>query len=92
MKTLIIYDNEGKVFSEVAGEYTIPKGGVQFLEAEVPVKKHVVGVDVSVTPHQVILEDIPKSDVEVLEDRVLQQEQAIFELAEMLAMGGMGNG
>lgn len=70
MNTLIIYDNEGKIFSQVTGDYLIPQGGVQFLEVEVLEGKQITGVDTSVTPHQTILEDILPTQVEILETQV----------------------
>ena len=36
-----------------------------------------IGVDVSVTPHQVILEDIPKTEVELLKEQLLATQQAV---------------
>lgn len=73
MNTLVIYDNTGYVLSSMAG--TIPLRepiGVPFLWAEIPEGKRIkitdgIGVDVSVTPHQVILEDIPPTQAERLE-------------------------
>lgn len=69
MKTLIIYDNEGIVFNQISGDFKKPSGGIQYLEFELQEGKQVVSVDVSVTPHQVILEDIPPSEIDVLKKR-----------------------
>lgn len=72
MQSLIIYDESGFVLSARSGE---PKPrepiGVPFLWVDIPQGKQLkitdgIGVDVSVTPHQVILEDIPKSETEIL--------------------------
>ena len=91
MNALIIHDNEGYILSIRQGE---PKPrepiGVPFLWVDIPEGKRLkiidgIGVDVSVTPHQAILEDIPKSEVELLRERVSAQEQAIFDLAELLS-------
>jgi hypothetical protein len=72
MKTLIIYDNNGRIFSQISGSYSIPQGDIQHLEIEIPegkqlkIDKNGIGVDVSITPHQPILEDIPPTEVNVL--------------------------
>jgi len=70
MQTLVIYDNQGRIFTQITGNYLVPNGGIQYLEVEVPEGKTVTGVDVSETPHQAILEDIPPSQVEVLQSQV----------------------
>lgn len=73
MNTLIIYDNGGTIFSQKTGGYLVPQGGVQYLEFQIPEGKRIkegIGVDTTVTPHQVILEDIPKSETEVLKQQV----------------------
>jgi hypothetical protein len=74
MKTLIIYDNSGYIISSINGSYRIPIG-LPYVEVEIPEGKQIkvtdgVGVDVSVTPHQVILEDIPLSEVDLLKQQV----------------------
>lgn len=90
MKTLIIYDAQGYVLSNITGSYRVPTG-VPFLEVEIPEGKQIkytggIGVDVSVTPHQVILEDIPPSDIEKLRQENAQANAELFEL--IISMGG----
>ncbi len=85
--TLIIYDNQGQIFSQVTGNYLVPQGGVQFIEIEVPEDKRVAGVDVSVNPHQVVLEDIPPSEVEQLRIEMAQANTELFEMMLMLSGG-----
>lgn len=87
--TLIIYDNNGKVFSQIAGNYLVPQGGVQFLEVAVPEGKRVAGVDVSVTPHQVALEDIPPTEIEKLRLEMAQANTELFEMMLMLSGGAV---
>lgn len=73
MNTLIIYDNDGRIFTQITGNYALPQGGVQYLEVQIPEGKRIksgIGVDTSVTPHQAILEDIPKTDVQLLKEQV----------------------
>lgn len=85
MKTLIIYDNSGYVIQQITSSYRVPNG-VPYLEVEIPEGKRIkngIGVDVSVTPHQVILEDIPKSEVEILKEQV---DALNIALAEMMGV------
>lgn len=84
--TLIIYDNAGKIYSQITGNYLVPQGGVQYLETEVPSGKLVTGVDVSVTPHQAILADIPPSEIDQLRIEMAQANTELFEM--MLMMNG----
>ena len=91
MRTLIIHDNEGYILSIRQGE-PAPREpiGVPFLWVDIPEGKQIkitdgIGVDVSVTPHQAILEDIPKSEVELLREQL----QATQEAVDFLLTGEM---
>lgn len=82
MKTLIVYDNKGVVFNQVTGDYTPPEG-INFIEVEVPSDKIVTGVDVvNKTP---ILENLPKSEVQELRERLEETEGVL----NFLLMGGL---
>jgi hypothetical protein len=88
MNTLIIYDNTGYVISQMAGSIREPQGGVLFLWAEIPDGKQLkltdgIGIDVSVTPHQAILEDVPKTEIELLKG----QQQELSDTIAVLIMG-----
>lgn len=94
MSTLIIYDNEGYIISTRNGE-PAPREpqGVPFLWIDIPSGKQIkytdgIGVDVTKTPHQVILEDIPPSEMELLKTENQQIKQSMAELAELI-LGGM---
>lgn len=89
MNTLVIYDNDGKIFSEITGSYLVPHGGIQFLEIEVPNGKQINGVDTSVTPHQANLEDIPPTEVDKLKQQVTELQDALIEIADMVAGGAV---
>lgn len=87
MNTLVIYDNSGKIFFQVTGDVQEPDG-IPFLWVQVPHGKIVQRIDVSVEPHEPILSDLPKSEIET---RVEQAEadnlttlEAIAEVYEML--------
>lgn len=86
MKTLIIYDAQGYIISSVTGSYRVPTG-VPFLEVEIPTWKQIkhtdgIGVDVSKTPHEVILEDVPPSEID-------QLKQTVADLTEIVLNGGI---
>lgn len=94
MKTLITYDNEGYIISTRQGQPSprVPVG-VPYLEVEIPEGKQIkvtdgVGVDVTKTPHEVILEDIPLTEIDVLKEENLIIKQSMAELAELI-LGGM---
>lgn len=76
MTTLIIYDNNGQIFTQITGDYIKPNG-LQHLEVTVPEGKILTGVDVSVTPHQAIFVDVPKSEVEILKEQLQATQQAV---------------
>lgn len=84
MKTLVIYDNDGKIFLTRDGDYLLPNGGVQYLEVEITEGKRVKGVDVSVTPHQAIFEDIPPSEIELLQAKIAQTDEVVLALLESM--------
>lgn len=89
MKTLVIYDNDGKIFSQVGGIYTLPQGGVQYLEVDVPDGEIIVTINTSVEPHQAVLEYKPLSETEILKKQTAMQEQAIADLTMYIATIGV---
>ncbi len=90
MKTLIIYDNDGYIISNITGNYRAPSG-VPYIEITIPEGKRIVsgiGVNVNTEPHQAILEDIPLSETELLRDELQTTRLALAELAEAV-LGGI---
>lgn len=88
-QTQIIYDETGYILS-IRQDEPAPREpiGVPFLWVEIPQGKQLkitdgIGVDTSVTPHQAILEGIPKSKTDILEEENLTLKMAVAELAEM---------
>ncbi len=69
MKTLIIYDTEGFIVQQITGTYRIPVG-IPYLESEIPSGKIATSVNVSTTTHTLVLEDVPQSQVESLEQQI----------------------
>lgn len=93
MQTLIIYDETGYILSIRSGQ-PAPREpvGVPFMWFEVPKGKRVASIDVSVTPHQPILEDVPPSEIDILKAENEANKQAIAELSILIAtMGGINN-
>ena len=88
MKSLVIHDNEGYII-DVRNTDPAPREpvGVPFLWVDIPEGKQIkitdgIGVDVSVTPPQAILEDIPPSETDLLKEEKLTLKLGIAELAE----------
>lgn len=83
METLFIHDKEGVILSQQNGQPAprLPVG-VPYIYEEVPEGKRVTGVDVSVTPAKLILEDIPPSEID-------QLKQTVADLTEIVLSGGM---
>lgn len=69
--TLVIYDNEGWVLSQISGSIPAREPvGIPFLWVEVPSGSRVIRVDVSGEEHVPVFEDIPKSDTQLLKEQV----------------------
>ncbi len=80
MKTLILYDNTGYIYLQfTGGTYRIPQGGIQYLETEIPNGKIATRIDISTTPHKPVLEDMPKTEIEVAQERIQALEDYILE-------------
>ena len=93
MQTQIIYDETGYILSIKQGQ-PAPREpiGVPFLNIEIPSGKQIkitdgIGVDVSVTPHQVILEDIPPSEIDLVRIEMARNNSELFETMLMLTGG-----
>jgi hypothetical protein len=68
--TRVIYDNNGYIISQMQGSNLYTPIGIPYIDIEIPTNKVAVNVDVSVTPHIAILADIPKSNLEILQETV----------------------
>ncbi|MER2059626.1 MAG: hypothetical protein ABTA16_12445 [Niallia sp.] len=79
MKTLIVYDNDGKIFSQISGDYLKPVG-IPYLEIEYQEGKTIVSVDVSVTPHKAVIIDNPKSETQLIKERLEATEQMLLQM------------
>jgi hypothetical protein len=71
METLVIYDDNGTIYSSpITGGYIEPTGALHYLEIEIPEGKRLKSVDVSVTPNVPVYEDIPLSETQLLQQQV----------------------
>lgn len=91
MKTLIIYDNTGYIYLQITGTYIKPKGGLNFIEIEIPENKILKGVNTSITPNVPIFEDIPKTELELAQEQILSTQATLASLQEQILKlnGGM---
>ncbi|MBU5331404.1 hypothetical protein KQI61_04275 [Anaerocolumna aminovalerica] len=69
MRTLIVYDTEGHVVYQASGDVREPVG-IPFIWVEVPEGKRITGVDVAVKPNVAILEDLPKTESQLLQEQI----------------------
>lgn len=91
-QTLIIYDDEGYILSIRSGAPNprLPVG-VPYILTTIPEGKKLVssvggiGVDTSVTPHQLILEDIPPTEIDLLKAQNTELMLAVAELGQTTA-------
>lgn len=69
MNTLIIYDGIGYIIYQAMGNIREPIG-IPFLWVEIPEGKRIVSIDVSGDTHIPVFEDLPKSEVKLLQEQV----------------------
>ncbi|WP_238917268.1 hypothetical protein [Clostridium sp. YIM B02555] len=87
MKTLIIYDNTGTIFSSpITGSYQKPQGQLNYLEIEIPEGKILKGIDTSKIPNVPIFEDIPKTDLEKAQEQLLETQAQLADLQEQILL------
>lgn len=85
MRTLIVYDANGYVFYTASGDVKEPVG-VPFMWVDVTPGKYVSNVDVTSDPHEAELVDLPKSEVDKLNDRLTVLQSA---LDDVILHGGV---
>ena len=69
---IIIYDNNGKVWYNGSGMGE--PVGLPFLNVEIPEEQYIESVDVSSEPHKPVFRSYPKSDMEILKEKVAELE------------------
>lgn len=83
MKTLIIYDNEGYIIQQITGNYRVPIG-IHYLEVEESTYTGKMIKSVNVETKELVLEDIPLSEIELSNQRISELENALIELASLI--------
>lgn len=86
MKTLVIYDNTGYIYLQQGGTYRNPEGGLNYLITEIPEGKIFKSVDTSVTPNIPVFEDIPKTEMQLLQDQLLATQAQLANVQEQLLL------
>ncbi len=100
MKNIIIYDCIGKILFDRRGYFEEPIGEVKSLVTDIPENKVIRGIDVKTG--QPILEDVPKSQIELLQEELAQNtkemakkdlaieqlQKDLADLTKQIALGG----
>lgn len=69
---VIIYDNNGKIWYNGSGMGE--PAGLPFLNVEIPEGQYIESVDVSSEPPKPVFKSYPKSDMEILKEKVAELE------------------
>lgn len=86
MKTLIIYDNSGFIYNQVTGDYRTPKGGVNYLEVDEGSYNGKIIKSVNIENKELVLEDIPKTDLEKTQEQLLETQAQLADLKEQILL------
>lgn len=70
---VIIYDKNGKIWYNGSGMGE--PAGLPFLNVEIPEGHYIESVDVSSEPHKPVFRVYPKSDLEILKEKVATLEE-----------------
>lgn len=87
MKTLLIYDNLGRILLRQEGNYILPEGGIQYIEIQIPSGKYPISIDMD--RHLPIYEDLPKNEMEILRDEIEQLKNDMADLMFEVVIGGI---
>ncbi|HEX2925680.1 MAG TPA: hypothetical protein VHP38_05410 [Ruminiclostridium sp.] len=68
--TLVIYDNEGFIISQMQGSSLREPIGVPFLWVDVPEGKYIKGVDVSERTHVPVFGNLQKSETQLMQEQI----------------------
>lgn len=80
MNTLVIYDSTGYIISQMAGNIREPVG-IPFMWVEIPEGKRLVNIDTTRAEHEAVFEDIPKSEIEKLQENQISMANTIVMLS-----------
>ena len=84
MKTLIIYDNTGYIYLQITGSYKIPQGGLNYLEVDEDSFKGKIIKSVNAETKELVLEDIPKTELEKTQYQLLETQAQLANLQEQI--------
>ncbi len=79
MQILVIYDHAGYIIYQAQGNLREPVG-VPFMWVDVPRGKYIERVDVSATEHTPVFADLPKTETQLLQNKIDLMQQAIDDL------------
>mgnify|MGYP006939752034 CR=1 FL=1 len=83
MKTLLIYDENGKVFFNISGnENDLPiPNGLNYILTEIPEGKRLADVpyqiDLTDGEPKVLLEDLPKTEIQLLQEELKMTQEVL---------------
>lgn len=83
MRTLIIYDDSGKIFMQISGEFEIPKGGLNYII--VNIENGMIAKNVNPITKEVVFEKLPKNQTEILTEKIEMLEKSNLELMEIIS-------
>jgi hypothetical protein len=78
MQTLVIYDTSGFILSQMQGSSLREPVGVPYLWVTIPDGKRLVSIDTTVTPNEPVYEDIPKTEIDIMQSNIFSIEDALF--------------
>ena len=81
--TLVIYDNAGTIYFIGRG-VAEPQGGLNFLWVDVPEGKEILHVDTTGETPVAVLADLPKTETQLLMERIAELEDALCEISMVL--------
>lgn len=79
----IIYDSKGTIYAQGSG-LSEPEGSLAYINISIPDRKYVVRMDTSKDPVEPILEEYPKTEVELMKEQ-LEQQQADLDYLKLLS-------
>lgn len=77
---IVIYDNNGKIWYNGSGMGE--PVGLPFLNVEIPDGQYIEKVDMTSEPHKPVFRAYPKSDMEILKEKVAELEKQNAALIE----------
>ena len=80
--TRIIYDTTGHILDQRQGSDLYTPVGVPYLDLEIPAGKQLERLDVSVPPNVLVYVDLPKTEVQIMQERLTATESALLALMD----------